>query len=445
MTKALWRNVKEGANWEVPAGGYTGVTSCYIPRAQACCRNGNFVVVVGGNNFDCGFIGIGKAGGPAMPPAEPPPVWPTRLYVGTRAGGVYYTSTFTDPTDATQPIWTDVSAGLTHLIVRDIEVDPFNPVARQVCLTCSANLVQDCPNGVAHLRYGAGNWIPILTQAQARTLTGDVNTVLDWVTVDRSIPGRIWVAGRTSGATIANGPYYYFYTDNDGATWNFYSNITTITYYGGNLIAAGNTLWHGRVSRSGAGSRVALSTDGGVTWAQSGTAFTNGSFIPYICLNALEPGRAYIQGRGSINVLLGLVDIAYVTTGNLNQTVLQDALDLGLQSPQWIWFSQADADFQRVIKNNTIYTTRDRWTTIEAVPAAKPLNVDVMLAPYILNEDWIIAGTYILLFGQQHLIYTTIGDNGVLLGKAGADPVGGVNSIPLAASSIALQGIAIVE
>jgi hypothetical protein len=385
------------------------------------------------NILTAGYIGLGAS------------AWPKKIYVGTRAGGVFYTDTFTDPTDPTQPIWIDVSAGLASLIVRDIEVDVFNPVNRQVCLTCAADHPQDCNSAVAHLRYGAGNWLPILTEAQARVLTADANTVLDWVTTDHSVSGRIWVAGRTSGATIVNGPFYYFYSDDDGATWNYYSSITSITYYGGNLIANGNTLWHGRCTAAGSRSRVALSTDGGATWTQSTTGFTSGSFIPYVILNPLEPGRAYTQGHGLISGGLGLVDIAYVTTGNLDQTVLQDANDLGIQSPQWIWFSQNDADFQRVITNNTIYTTLDRWTTLEAVPAAKALNVDVMLAPLISQEDWLILGTYTLLFGQDHLIYTTIGDDGALSGKAGNDPLGGVNSIPRAASRIALQGIAIVK
>lgn len=55
----LYRNVKEGANWEVPQGGYS---DCIL-RAQACCRHGNLVVVVGGNGVDRGCIGVGYKSG----------------------------------------------------------------------------------------------------------------------------------------------------------------------------------------------------------------------------------------------------------------------------------------------------------------------------------------------------------------------------------------------
>lgn len=380
---------------------------------------------------DGGYIGLGVGG------------WPRKLYVPTHSGGVYYTSDFTAPDDATQPTWTAVNDGLATVYVRAMECDPFNRAGRQICLTCSANLLQDCPSAVVHIRYGTGSWASILTEAQARTLTNDSNAVIDWATVDRGTSGRIWVTGRTTGAGIFNGPFYYFYTDDDGETWDYYQSVTAITYYGGNLIADGDTLWHGRCTSAGSGSRVALSTNGGVSFAQ-GPAFTNGSFIPYVTLNPLEPTRCYVQGRGGSNGSLGLVDLAYVTTSSLEQNVLRDGDDLGVQLPQWLWFSQASANYQRLVKNNIIYTTLDGWTTIETAPAAKSLNVNMMLAPYAYNEEWIIMGTRTLLLAQNHIIYTTVGDDGELTGKAGSDPVGGTNSIPRAAGGVCLSGIEVV-
>ena len=209
------------------------------------------------------------------------------------------------------------------------------------------------------------------------------------------------------------------------------------------MVAAGDTLWYTGCNGAGAGSRIKKSTDGGLTWT-SVYLGTTGTFVPYVALNSLQSQYAYVQGRGSTNVDLGVVDVARIDVSAMTMTVLQDALDLGVQNPQWIWFSQVSTGYQRLVKRNIIYTTLDGWTSVETVPAAKSENVDVILAPAGFNENWLILGARTLATEQNHVIYTSVGDAGALGGKAGSDPVGGTDSIPRTAGGVALSGIEVV-
>ena len=436
MSKALWRNVKEGSNWYVPPGGYTGTTSRFIPRAHACCRDGNLAIIVGGNGLDSGFIGIAQPGGSGGAESEPVLTFPTTLYVATASGGIFYTSTFTDPTDAAQPVWTAVNGGLGVLTIKNLDIDPFDKVGRQVCLTA---VEENC-----YIRYGLGNWQSLITQAQVRTATQATAKVW-WVSFDRGVPGRVWVYALVLSTGVSD-MSYFGYSDNDGATWTWQSNADSPTIReGGNFIANGSLIYRGVNDGPGGRSVIERSSNTGASWlrsAQLGISVWN-------CNVWLSPfGLVYSAGNG-----VGGPDLVRFDAGLL-VTVLQDALNLGgdwqVNDPQTMWHSVNSSGYQRILDTNTesLYTTLDGWATVvDAAPA--PLvagwNFSSLVAPLASNEDWMILGPRLLAVGQQHIIYTLDGDGGVPVGKAGSDPVGGVNSIPLAAAGLAMHGIGVVE
>ena len=136
---------------------------------------------------------------------------PTALYAATPVRGIYYTETFTLPTDATQPVWAAINGGLGVLTIFNFALDPFNRAGRQLCLTTTEN--------TDYIRYGAGNWAPILTQAQMRTVTGNAEAINCWVTADNSIAGRVWVAAYDN--TGADNRLLFLRTDDDGINWTW--------------------------------------------------------------------------------------------------------------------------------------------------------------------------------------------------------------------------------
>jgi len=110
-----------------------------------------------------------------------------------------------------------------------------------------------------------------------------------------------------------------------------------------------------------------------------------------------------------------------------------------------MWFSANSASYQRIAKNNRTYATIDNWTNV--VDPAPPATVDAISyihAPLPANGDWLVYGAYAVNMGQVHIVYTRNGDTGALVGKAGSDPVGGVNSIPTDARGISVSGLAFV-
>lgn len=312
------------------------------------------------------------------------------------------------------------------LTIHNFDLDPFDLAGRQLCLTTTEL--------TAYIRYGAGNWVPLITNAQFRTLVGDANADIDWVAADRGVSGRVWAIG----SYIPNA-LYYARTDDDGGSWVVTSRPGVFSYSAGNIVANGALLWNACSTGITAPGRIALSTDTGATW-NSSASFGGGGWNGFAFVNPLQPTVCYTQGNG-----INGPDLVSVTTGSLVPTVLQDALDLGSLFTQSMWFSANDADEHRAVKASKIWHTYDSWATVaDPAPIAKAQRIDTIIAPQASNEDLLIVGASTFLFPQVHTVFTTIGDADVLTGKSGSDPAGGVNSIPFAGGGMTYGGFGVV-
>jgi len=369
-----------------------------------------------------GYIGLGTNG------------WPTRVYVATTSGGIYHTSSFTAPDDNTQPVWAAVNGGLGALTIHNIDLDPFDRIGRQICLTSTEE--------TCYIRYGTGNWQSLITQAQVRALT-HISSSVRWVTFDRAVPGRIWVYA--APITVSGVRLYWLYTDNDGVSWTvIQQNVTAVRYALGNLYASGNTLWCTQNSGLGGATYVLYSNDMSATW--SNTASLGSSvWTAYISVNPVS-GIVYTGDRNS--------DLVEVVAPAMTSTILQAALNLGGawgdRGPQSHWSSANQAGYQRVLASNKLYTTLDAWATVvNSTPAGFQAgwNYNNLVAPLASAENWMILGPRIAATGsgQTHIIFTLNGDTGTPVGKAGADVAGGVDSIPTSAGGVTRSGIAVVR
>ena len=355
-------------------------------------------------------------------------LFPTTLYVATRLNGVYYTNTFTQPSDATQPTWTAVNGGLGALTVTSFGLDPFDKAGRQLCLTGLA--------GDAYIRYGAGNWIVILTLAQLRLATA-VDTVFSWITADRSVAGRVWVFAYRPN--IALSPIMYCgYTDDDGVGWTWLVDAggTLAIRLGGVLIASGNELWKTYNDSAAGNGKVSYTANLGGAWVRS-TTLGGSAWKPPVFVNALA-GTQYVNGNGANGP-----DLVNVTTA-MALTVLQDGLDIGPRYVQSMWFSVNLPNYQRIMRANTLHVTTDAWVNVTSYPFGGFNGMDYVLAPRQADETQMITATILLAALQDHHIYTLDGDAAALVGKSGSDPAGGVNSIPKAAGGVISGGIGVV-
>ena len=163
--------------------------------------------------------------------------WAKKIFVATRALGVYYTDDFTDP--GVQPTWTAINTGLPTLDCIDFAIDPFEPSQRQYVLLDT--------NGIVSMRTG-GVWSEIFSDADAFVLTGSTCTVtVTGIWADALIPGRLWALIDRLGCGFNNAIWGAFSNDY-GTSWtlaaparqnNFVRGANYIRSYGNDVYISG--------------------------------------------------------------------------------------------------------------------------------------------------------------------------------------------------------------
>lgn len=270
--------------------------------------------------------------------------WPNKVYVATKAKGVYYTANFGAPTDA-QPTWAAVNTGLASLAIENMQCDPDNPEYRQYV----------CAAGVVYRREGGGDWTAILSTAEARVLTGHDEGAPVWVCCDPATPGKVWVLHTVSGISGYFNQYAIASLDN-GTTWPICYGIHGINAYAaGSISAYGDYIYV--FTNSALQQRVYYSTNGGASWAA--ILFGGSTIDGRVWIHPYAPQLAFAYGFESGGKVF-LIDSA---AGTATEILTATGGWASAYPSGAMWFDPDDADHMRYAGTNVLYITQDGWDT----------------------------------------------------------------------------------
>lgn len=379
---------------------------------------------------------IPTEGYPELP--EPELDWPSTIYVGTRTLGVYYSGTFTGPDTGLQPTWTAVNSGLGATDVRQLGIDYFDREVRQFCLLEAARDL--------YRREDSGTWATILTNAEARTALGLAVGQIMYFSPDRGIDGTMFVFFAVA-AGADEGLYYFKTTDYTEGTASWSSakirpmnlNFNNV----GNIIAIDGNVYIAYNDNGAPGKRTYVdSSRGGIGWAQSPNLGIS-AWLPWAHCDPFNAGFAYANGNG-----VGGPDLVKVQD-SAALVVLQNALNIGPQRPDTMWFSDLTSGLQRILLSSAIYESTDSWTS---VVDSTPATVDpgaVSFSEFVSeDDDMILFGAFPPGGGVRphHIMAMEESDSVTPVGKAGtnAGTAPYVDAIPETAGGISYEGIQVV-
>ena len=208
------------------------------------------------------------------------PWWPRILVVGTKLKGIYYTRTLKGPGEG-QPTWMSVNDGLLSLKIWQLCPDLLAPTARMFCIAGDLGSRAVYRLGRTLIPWWWPlwpflwpDWEPVLTNAQACTLTGSPSGTICWIAPNANLPGRFYVlfnSGLTENGTwCLRSPDY-------GTTWTAHQIYAGVqNYAAGNILAgldrgtspytAGSLLYAALNVAPGGHAALYRSTDWGASW-----------------------------------------------------------------------------------------------------------------------------------------------------------------------------------
>jgi len=377
------------------------------------------------------------------------PEWPEELYVATKLKGVYHTNTMSGPTGP-QPTWSRVNGGLHSLSVRQLICDPIDPDRTQYALVGPAGSRKIYKRDP----YDGPDWYPILTNAEALTLTGSVSGELTWIASTPHHPNMIY-ALFTSGL-VANG-IWCLRTGNRGYSWAaFQITASILSYRAGNLCPAilqgtspydpANVLYAALNVGLGGGFSLYRSLDNGTTWARADTI--GGSVATPACYpDPVDASRVYMTAHLNIP---NPWELCRSTQHGDNLVEVDGALHLGhfLDTlPGNLWLHNSDNSTARLTAGYSVYKTVDGATTWATPgPCPYPVRRLHVLSPRPNN---LYLGRTSTALGPPfptgpHTLWVSTDEGATAYGKSGLHPEqpdGGGDSIPYDAGGISLSGI----
>jgi len=275
--------------------------------------------------------------------------WPRKIFVATYGLGVYCTENFSDP--SIQPVWTAINAGLPTLDCAWFDIDPHAPGYRQFVMLSSSKVI--------YRREGGGSWTSILTPAQIASMVGQSVHVHSFC-VDKSVAGRLWVQ---AGAVAFWEPIWGLYTDDYGDNWTVVvirSGWYTYSEWG--IRSHGDNVFARVNSGSGSPARVYYSTNKGSSW--NDVQIDYNANLP-LDFNPLLPNQCYCCSDA-----LGNLDHSRVTNSGVH-TALQDGIHMARYDS--MWFDPDDANHQRLLSGDKMYSTDDEWATRNSPSSISPV------------------------------------------------------------------------
>jgi len=392
-----------------------------------------------------------------LPPA---PYWPKKMYVATRARGVYYTRTFTGP-EGTNPRWYQVNLGLDSLLCWQLAWSLLNPYARLYLIAGPAAtrvLYRMEPDPIPWWRPiwpgWTFPWVPILTTEQACTLTGSVSGELCWVATDANHPGYTYVlfnSGLTDTGTWCLRSVDY------GDSWtahNIYAGI--FNYRAGNIVAGltqtappgpqANTLYASLNTGAGGHAQIYFSDDLGASWSlQDSIGLT--IQVPRCTVDPTNLKTVYMTAFIDAG---NPYELFRSQTQGANLVEIDGANHLGFfidLHPGQMWINPNDRADIRVLTDNNYWRTDDTWSTWRA---PTPVAVESSRLSIIGHSP-----DYLYLARDtsapdppnppsQHVLFVSVDGGTTMWAKCGAhadEPDGGGDSIPYNCGGLALDGI----
>lgn len=303
---------------------------------------------------------------PISPPPPPPPPtlhWPRKIYVATLYSGVFYTENFEDP--STQPTWTAVNTGLPTLDCREFHLDPFDPEGRQyLMLETGAKLYQ---------RQNGGDWTILSDDVSRGNLTGNYGiNHFGGFYVDPLIQGRMWMIATDISAELWHDKEYAFFSEDYGATWNYYLIYESAYGETGTIRAKGNYAWSGDASGGGHAAWLLWTSDLNHSWRWQCVDLLS---IPTVDVNPLKDFAYYSPVW--THQLGTFVDAT-------NYRILQSGIEM--KRPGAMWFSATNEHHQRLLYNSNLYCTNDSWASYTTAGAFPKTSFNVM-APWCGDDE----------------------------------------------------------
>jgi hypothetical protein len=347
------------------------------------------------------------------------PRYPGSVWVGTRLLGVYATEDFPDPETGGQPTWATDNGGLPDMTLERYTLMRFLGSPRnqrnQMCIVRDTDTTPE--TRTIYTRSNAGIWAAALTEAQAQTIAGADKTLNLRDCVYDQLSQALWAI---YSATDLAGPRYLL--TNAGGSWALvYTAIGT--FRSATLSVRGNEVAFGY---GGASSTYMMySGDGGASFTRGDGQTSIWQMAPHL----FASGRLF--GAGWVSSV-GIQKLLEYSKATMADTHLHDGYDLGAAKPFTMWENPRDPLHYRLLQNSRLWRTFDGWTTLaDTNPPVIVPTMATMFVPRVSDPDIIFWGRGVADdTDYPHILYVQDGEGGTPLPRAGADPVGGVDSIP---------------
>lgn len=293
-----------------------------------------------------------------------------QVYCATQDSGVFYSSDFTP--DGDMPTWTAVNSGLPSTDVLQFDIAHMYPYRTEYQFLLLASQLN------VYRRYNGGLWTSILSNIQARALTGTAGGNIEWVCADRTLPGYVYVLFYY-GIVDATSGIYLLISDDWGDNWTV-TTVVDVGDYGfihncGNVVADNGHIWvGGNADAAGGAGRVFYSANGGSSWAWTATLGSS-DWSPYVFPVPGNPTTCYAYDFNAFK--FGMVKVesdlsfAYVRGAGLNDGPIR---------PDSLWISPYNSQHQRQRYGDNLYYTSDAWST-QTDPGADFTHTTGVFAP----------------------------------------------------------------
>ena len=388
---------------------------------------------------------------PAPPPYEPPKEgnWIQKVYIATATHGVFYTDGFVTDTDYIHgvPVWTAINTGLNLAFqCLGFRGDAFHPESRQYCLMEDA----------LYRREDGGNWVSILTLAQAVAITGGDVALSSFgrngLNCNINREGWVGVLFNTVNMAHSHVKLALIYSTDFGATWNESIiedwnistrgrtfSLTVGAYIGTSPYPAGQVMYCG----VDATPRLAITLDGGATW-NYGAILGAASYTCHILVDPNDQSRVFVGGRDGAGPWHVTVSLDHGAT--INDYDLNGSEPMGDTSVGATYYHLSVAmDERKTVRVGAqallaqhLHTTRDdggSWQEPTPQHSADHLGISlVQTAPdflYLLRQ-W--SGGVVSPPESCHVVFASEDEGQTMVPKAGANActadTGGGDSIP---------------